>query len=139
MSDFKPIEFDGEFKKQFWEGSSNTFVRYWVYLQKGFEVVNNAKNYFLIIFGSFWTAKVIEIFGYRFNPIWTLFAGLIGFPGLILIGRWLLHRAAKPQEFMTTHKATITGYQGFNMQVRQIKLLEEINRNLKKLNNKSNN
>lgn len=132
MSEFRPIEFDGEFKKEYWEGKSNAFVRYWIYLNEGFEVVNKAKNYFLIVFGTFWTATAVKIWGYEINADWILVAGCIGFPLLILVGRWMLYKAAKPQEFMRAYKASILGYTVYNMQVRQVELLESINKKLEK-------
>lgn len=131
---FKPIEFDGELREQYWEGKSNTFVRYWAYLRGGLALVNEAKNYLLVVFGSFWTAKVIEVGGHSINPNWTLLAGLIGVPILILLGRWQLHKAAKPQEFMNTSKGTVIGYQAFNLQVSMLELQENILKELKRLN-----
>jgi len=55
---------------------------------------------------------------------------VIGVPAMIMIGRWHLFKVQKATEYISTMHGAITGYSSFNMQVRQIELLEEINKKL---------
>lgn len=126
MNKFKPVEFSDEYIQRYWEGPSNAVARYYTYLQRGFGIVNESKNYFLIIFGSFWTAKAISILGVTVPPELFLIAGAVGIPILVLVGRWHLFKASKSIEFMTALHGSVTGYQGFNIQVRQVEQNDEI-------------
>ena len=126
MDEIKPITFDGAFIDKYWDGPSNFLARQYAYLQRGFGIVNEAKNYFLIIFGSFWTAKAITIMGYSIDPRWTLVAGAIGLPTLIFVGRWQLFKAQKAIEVVSARHGSVTGYNGYNMQIEQTQLLRDI-------------
>ena len=138
MSQFKPIEFNEETLRQYWEGSSNLFARCYVYLQRGLSLFNETKNYILMLFGTYWTVKTMDYWigtGYSDG---FLMAGLgliasVGIGFLILIGRWDLFRLSKAREFATTQHGTITKYDGFNMNVRNIEQNDEIIKLLKKL------
>lgn len=137
--DFKPIEFTGEMRVKYWDGRTNLLVRYWTYLREGLNLINESKNYLLLVFGSFWTAKVITIAGYTINPNWTILAGVLGIPTLTLLGRWNLYKANKPREYLVTNETTVTGYGAYNMSVRQVEQNDEIITLLKNINSKLDN
>ena len=129
--DFKEITDNPEYLTAYWEGSSNRFVRYWTYLRGGIGLLNESKNYILLVFGSYWTVKTSDIWlNYKFPDSWLLIAFLIGMPVgllvLLLLGHWQLYRASKPQEYINAQHGSITGFRPYNIQVRQLKLLEEI-------------
>lgn len=130
---YETIQFDGEMRHRYWDGRANLLVRYWTYLRGGLGLVNEAKNYLLLVFGSFWTAKVIVIAGYSINPNWTIAAGFIGVPCLIWIGRWQLYKANKTQEYMTQNVATITGYNSYNMAIDTLEVNKQQNEKLDKI------
>ena len=84
---FKPIIFSPEYQKKYWHGPQNFIVRMYVYLQRGFALVNEAKNYFLIVFGSIWTVKCIDILRLRISTNLISLDGLVGLPILGVVGR----------------------------------------------------
>lgn len=134
MSEFKPITFDEEYTHKYWDGFRNFFVRQYTYLQRGFSLVNEAKNYILIFLGSLWTAKAITFFGFTINPNWVTIGAIVGFPCLIVIGRWDLFKASKSREFITNQHGTVTAYNSYNMSVKMVELQELILEELKKIN-----
>lgn len=145
MSEYKKIDDSAEYLREYWEGASNSFARYFTYLQRGFGLVNEAKNYFLIVFGTIWTAKYITFMGYTINSMWILVAGVTGLPMLLLAGRWDLFKLSKSKEFAVTQHGSVIKYSGYNMSVTNIEqndriiqqneetliLLKEINEKLK--------
>ena len=133
MSEYKKIDESSEMLRAYWEGPSNRFARYYTYLQRGFGLVNEAKNYFLIVFGSIWTAKYISFMGYTVSSNWVIFAGIIGLPVLLLAGRWDLFKLSKSREFATTQHGTVTKYNSYNMAVKQLEILEEVRELLKEI------
>ena len=134
--EFKQITFSEEYHQKYWAGFTNLLVRYYTYLDRGFGVFNQTKNYILMIFGTYWTIRTMEWWtgkGYS-DGLLVLGVGAAAFIGigfLIIIGRWHLFKAQKAIEFITTQKSTITGYNGYNMAIRQLEILEEINKKLK--------
>ena len=120
MSDFKPIQFDGETLRQYWEGPGNVFVRYFSYFQRGVSLANEVK-YLVALFG-------IGLFTSDFQiPGWLMVvAGLVAIPILTLIGRWHMFKAQKALEFITVQHGSVTKYQGYNMQCRQVEQNDEI-------------
>ena len=139
MSDFKPIIFSGETLRKYWEGPENKFSRYYTYLQKGFGIVNEAKNYILIVFGTYWTVKTMDWWIKLGISDGLLAVGLgiiatIGIGFLILIGRWDLFKLSKAREFAMVQHGSVTQYNPYNMQVRTVEQNDEIISLLKKLN-----
>lgn len=132
-NEFTPIQESGELLNEYWEGKSNTFVRYYAYAQRGIGLLNEFKYYFIFLFSGYWTVKFTEIVGIRINPAWVVVAGVLGIPVLILIGRWHLYKAQKPIEYVTTMNGSIQKFGMYNMGVRQIELLEDLNKNINQL------
>ena len=139
MSNFKPITFTEEYTQKYWEGSGNRFARFYTYLQKGFGLVNEAKNYILIIFGTYWTIKTMDWWIRTNLSDMTLVTGLgigaiVGIGFLVLIGRWDLFKLSKAREFAMVQHGSVTQYGNYNMQVKALELQEEILKELKKIN-----
>ena len=111
------------FVPEFWEGKTNILVRLWTYAKRGLDIVNDFKYLGAGIFASYYTLKLV-------NPIWMVMMFVVALPILILIGRWHLFRASKTQEFVTTVKGSVLGYDSFNIQVEILEKLEEINKKL---------
>ena len=137
MSDFKPITFTEEYTQKYWEGSGNRFARFYTYLQKGFGLVNEAKNYILIVFGTYWTIKTMDWWIETNLSDTTLAVGLgitaiVGIGFLVLIGRWDLFKLSKAREFAMVQHGSVTQYGNYNMQVKTIELQEEILKEIKK-------
>jgi hypothetical protein len=115
--EFQPI--DKTFTPKYWNGASNIFVRYWVYLSMGLDFVNQAKYLIVGILGLYAVLKLSDI---RLMALMFL----VSIPILTIMGRWKLYKVSQTQEFITTTKGSVLGYRNYNMQVRQIELLEEI-------------
>src|SRR3990167_6984675 len=141
-SEFKPITSGEEYLQKYWEGAQNKFVRYWVYLRKGMGLFNESKNYIMFAFAGYWTVKTSNLWlGYGLSDTWLILGFIIGIPigllALLFLGHWDLYRASKPQEYMNAQHGSITGYQGFNIQIEVLNNLREINKKLS--NGKENN
>ena len=130
MTEFKPIIFSGETLRKFWDGPSNRFARYYTYLQKGFGIVNEAKNYILILFGTYWTIKTMSWWidlGYSDNmlAVGLIIVALVGLGFLILIGRWDLFKLSKSREFAMVQHGSVTQFGIYNMTVKNLEIQEE--------------
>ncbi len=130
MQNPRPITFTPEYIQKYWEGPQNIVVRYYAYLQRGFGLVNEAKNYIFIMFGSYWTVKSISLLGFSLDPAWIIVAGILGLPVLVFLGRWYLFKAQKSAEYINTQHGSLTGFNPYNMQILQIALLTGIAKKL---------
>src|SRR3990167_11012826 len=120
MSEFKPITFTEEYANQYWEGPSNRFSRYATYWQRGLGWANEAK--YVLAFLGLGIFKSDLVF-----PVWVLVVGgFFGMIVLILVGRWDLHKFSKAREFINGMNGSITGFKGYNMQVKMVEQNEEI-------------
>lgn len=131
MNEFKQIEFDEETQQKYWEGGSNRFARLYTYLQRGFGLFNEAKNYILMLFGAYWTIKTMDIwvkYGFSETTLIVMLSltAVFGIIFLVVIGRWELYKLSKAREFAVQQHGTVTRYDPYNMQVEQTKLLGEI-------------
>ena len=129
MEKFKFITFSEEFMQKYVEGSSNKFARYYNYLQRGFGLFNESKNYILMLFGTYWTIKTADFWiGFGISDTWLvvglLIAATIGMVVLLLMGRWDLYILSKAREALNAKDGSITQFKGFNMQVYLVTLFE---------------
>lgn len=141
MSEFRKITFSDEWANRYWEGASNRFSRYYTYLQRGFNLVNEAKNYFLLLLSTYWTIKLMDWWKNTGYTDIILVAGfvvlaIIGIVILIVVGRWELYRLSQAREFATTINGTIVGFNGYNVAVTNLGIQEEILKNLKEISEK---
>lgn len=134
MTEFKPVTFTDEYIKQYWEGRSNSFARYFTYWQRGMGWLNEGRLYFYLVGGGIFTAKFITVFGYQIPIEWIMILAVVGIPLIILIGRWDLYKFNKAREFATVQHGSITKYDNFNMTVRMVEQNDEIIKLLKDLN-----
>lgn len=123
--DYKQIK---DFVPEFWEGKTNILVRGWTYLNRGLDVFNQLKYVGAGVIALYVLLKLTE-------PIWIGIMFVVSLPILTIIGRWHLFKASKTQEFVTTVKGSVIGYNNYNLQVLQVELLEKI---LSKLENGKN-
>ena len=124
---------------EYWEGRINLLVRLWIYLRAGLNQANEFKYLAAAIVGLF----IFLRSDYGIDNLYVIGAlGMLCAPPLMLLGRWQLFRVTKIQDWVSTQHASIFGYTGYNMSVKQtelaaktVELLEEINRKLDKLKN----
>src|SRR3990167_5273934 len=128
ITEFTPATFE-KFANEYWQGQGNRIVRYYYYAQRGLGLLNEFKYLGAAIFGVYITMKFT-------NPIWLAVMVIVSLPPLIIIGYWQLKRIARVSEWVGTHFGSVLGYNTYNIQVRQTKLLEEISRCLKNLEDK---
>jgi hypothetical protein len=108
---------------EYWSGRSNLFVRYWIYLSRGLDFVNQGKYLIIGVLALYAILKLT-------NPILMAGMFLISIPILTVLGRWHLKKVSKTQEFINTTRGSVLGFSGYNM---QIEILETLNKILKQL------
>jgi hypothetical protein len=134
--EFKPITFTSEYIQKFWDGPTNRLARYYTYLQRGLSIFNEAKNYLLLLFGSYWTIRTMDLWiklGYSDTAliIGVTICAIVGTVILIFLGRWELRKLSKTKDYAITTQGSVVGYDSYNMQVKQIELLENILKEMK--------
>ncbi len=118
--EFKPIEYVPEY----WEGKQNILVRCWIYLSTGLDFFNQGRYLILGVLGLYAVLKFT-------NPFLMVLMFAISLPILTILGHWKFYKVNKTQEYVNVKKATVTGYNGYNMTVEQTRLLGEILKELK--------
>lgn len=131
MSDFEPIDHEKS-RIAYWTGRKNRIVRYWTYLERGFDLINKGRYFILAIFGVYIALKLI-------NPLWLVLMFIVGIPVMILIGRYYLHRVVKVQEWVNVTFGSVLGFNQYNIEVRQMELLEKQVELLEKIEKKLDN
>lgn len=123
MSEFKKINLN-ENRVKYWDGTTNLLARYLAYFLKCVDLINQGK--YILAFAGLGVFKSDVVISF-----WYLIAGgLVAVPLMIIIGRWYMHKAQKTMEFVNQLLGTVTGYDTYNMQVKQLELLEEISKKL---------
>lgn len=112
-----------EHKREYFDGTKNRIIRYWFYSQKGLDIFNNMKYLFMLIFGVYYTLKLV-------NPIWLILMFMVSVPTLIWVGYIAVNHIGKVVEFLNIQYSTHWGRYGFELQEKQNKLLEEIKEKL---------
>jgi hypothetical protein len=126
MENFKPID-NESFKPEYWEGPSNIFVRYWVYLSRGLDFINQAKYLIVGILALYAILKLTD-------PLWMIAMFVVSIPVLTILGHWQLYKVSKTQEFVTTTKGSVLGYTSYNINVKTLETLQEIKELLRSAN-----
>lgn len=119
-----------EVKEKYFNGIVNQFIRIYFYLKKGLELLNDFKYLGAAILAIFY---LLELEGYGK----MLLMGLISLPILTFIGYYWTHKAQKTIEYFNLKFTTHFAQYGYRLQEKQVQLLEELNKNLKKLNEKN--
>src|SRR3990167_10010516 len=131
MEKFKLVTFSEEFMNKYVEGSSNRFARYYTYLQRGFGLFNETKNYILILFTTYWTVKTADYWlGFGISDLWLagglLGLAILGLGILLLVGRWDLYVLAKAREALNAKDGSILQFKGHNISVWNVNLMEAV-------------
>lgn len=128
MSEFRPMNRDIE-RKNYWEGHENKVIRLWIYALRGLQMINEFKYLIAGLIALFVILKIG-------NPIWMAVGVVAAIPPLILLGRWQLKKAAKVDQWVSTEYGSVLRYSEYNIRVKTLKILEEINKKLDKLGGK---
>ncbi len=116
-----------EVKEQYFNGIKNQLIRIYFYLQEGLSLVNNFKYLGAGILAVFYLFKM-EGYGKM------ILMAVATFPFLIIIGYLWTHKARKAIEYLNLKFTTHFGQYSLRMQEKQLKTLEELNENIKQLN-----
>lgn len=135
IDDLKTIEGNSENLRKYWDGLENVFKRYTLYLRRGFALFNEAKNYILILFSTYWTIRTMDYWATFNISDLVLMLGLggialFGIGILILLGRWDLFKFQPASQFINTQHGDITQFKGFNMTVINTRMMIEIAKKL---------
>lgn len=115
MNDNEVAEYDSKYLP----GLKNRFARYYFYLNRGLDILNQFRNLFLGILG-------IYIALHLTNP--ALLA-IMGVPALLILtvaGYYSVHHMSKITEWLTIRFSSHYAIKTFNYTEEQVKLLKEI-------------
>ena len=106
-------------------GAVNRLIRYYFYLNKGLDVVNQFRNLILGIVGVYIALELKN---------WGWLAGMfsISIPVLIVVGYYSVHRISKVSDWLGTRFGSHYSIRSFDYQRAQYELLKEINSKIKK-------
>lgn len=104
---------------QYLSGNHNRMIRYYYYLERGLEILNNFRNLFLGILGLYIALKL---------DAWWLMPVFFGVAVLVLtaIGYYNVHKITKIREFLNIRFGTHFGLKTFDYNKAQAELLAEI-------------
>lgn len=122
--DYAPVTSGDEYKKQYWDGWENIFIRWFSYLTNGVNVANQWRYFIMILGGGVlvesWKGNIDLSIGL------LVVATIIGVPILAILGRWDMFRVTKARSYISTLHGNITQFQSHNMQVLQTRLITSI-------------
>lgn len=114
-----------DLKKKYWNGSTNKFIRYYFYSQRGLALFNEFRYLFMLIFGIYITFKLT-------NPIYLVGMFLISTPLLILVGYVSVHYVSKVMDWLSVEFSTHFGRYSYTLLEAQLEKLGEILNELKR-------
>ena len=114
-----------ENSEKYWDGPKNKAIRYYFYVQKGLELLNEFRYLIMSIFAIYYALKLTNIW---LIPIMFLLA----IPALTLFGWLSVHHMRKVMEYLGIEFATHWARYTYELQEKQIKLLEQLNEKLEK-------
>lgn len=130
-----PFEINANSEKRFMQGKINLLIRLYYYFQEGVNQLNSVRTLGYALIGI---AGVFAVSQSEANYWGIIIAvGLISIPIFVVAGYLWVKRGRKSTEYFALKYTSTYGKYGVQMQERQMQLLEEINEEIKKLNNKS--
>lgn len=118
---------NGEFDDKYLPGLHNRGIRYYFYLNKGLDVLNQFRNLFLGILGLY--------IALHLDSWWLLIAMFVpSMVILVVVGYYSTHHLSKVMEWLNLRFSTHYGIKQFNYTQGQYERLEEIRDLLKDKN-----
>lgn len=108
-------------------GYKNLGYRMYFYMMNGLNILNEFRNLFLGIIG-------IYIALHMTNYLWMVVMFVPSLLGLIIIGRYNVHKLSKMGEWLSVRFSTHYGIKSYGFSQQQVELLQEIIDILKKQN-----
>src|ERR1035437_3177239 len=100
-------------------GIENTLIRYYYYLNRGLDIINQFRNLFLGIITLYIALKFT-------NLLWAIGMFIISIPILVIVGRYNTHKILKNSEYLSTQFSTHYALTQFDYIKEQVELLKEI-------------
>lgn len=123
-SQFTKVDDSPEFLRMYWDGPENVFNRYFTYLREGVSLLNEGKYLMGMLGLGILNSDIVFSW-------WMLLVGvLVGVPIVCFIGRWNIFRGNKSRQYISNQHGGVVQWQGHNMVVAQVELLELIARSL---------
>lgn len=107
-----------------WDGTKNKLIRFYFYSQRGLILFNEFRYLFMLLFGLYMLLKLS-------NPFWLGIMFLVSLPIIIICGWFQVHHMAKVINWLDVEFASYWTRYGFELQERQVKALENIEKNNK--------
>jgi len=107
------------FLNTYWVGKQNLAIRWWVYLLRGLNMLNEFKYVLAAIISGYVILKITE-------PIWMVIVGVSVVPPLIILGRWQLQRASKVEQYISTELGNVLKWKDYEVKVETLNKLNEI-------------
>jgi len=112
-------------KETYIDGRKNFFIRLYYYLNQGLSLVNDFKYLVAFIFAVYYTLKLA-------NPMWLVIIFGVCMPLLIFIGWVRVWHVSKVMDWLNIELSTYWNRYTYTLNEKQIALLEEIVKELKK-------
>lgn len=112
-------------EEEYLKGAKNWFIRMFFYLKTGNSVVSEFRYTILAIMGLYAILKLA-------NPVWLIGITVLSTPVLIVIGHFWTHKVGKIIEWLSVKFATHYAIEQFNLQKKQVELLEKLLEKLEK-------
>lgn len=114
-----PKEQIGKYDGYYLSGGQNRIIRYYFYLARGLDVLNQFRNLFLGIIALYIALHLT-------NLAWMVAMFIPSLLILIVVGYYSVHTISKVTEWLNVRFGTHYGIKQFNYTEDQIKLLKEI-------------
>ncbi len=111
-------------KHKYWNGIENKLIRYWFYITRGLDLLNQFKYLIGAIFALYWMLKLN-------NPFVLLFIFLACLPVLFVVGYYSIHKMGKVMDWLNIEFASHWSRYSFELQERQVKAVESIEKKIK--------
>jgi len=109
---------------KYWKGKKNKAIRYYFYIQKGLELLNEFRYLIMSIFAIYYALKM--------DNIWLIpLMFIIALPVLIFFGWLSVHHMKKVTEYLQIQFSTHWARYQFYLLEKQITLLETLNEKFK--------
>lgn len=113
------IQFVNDNEKEMLHGRKNAFIRYYFYMRKGLELINEMRYVFMAVFGVYYLTKMD-------NPVLLVLMFAVAIPTLVLLGWFAVHHMAVVLEFLGIRYTTAWGKYSYELQERIASACEKI-------------
>lgn len=96
-------------KEEYWNGNKNKAIRYWFYINRGMDWINQFRNLFFCIIALYVALKLN-------NPMWLIGMVVISIPILGIVGYIQVHHLGKVLDWLNVRFSTHYSLASFKLQ-----------------------